>query len=223
MEGGCGGIDALHSIELQLRRGGLDPIGAKQAYYQYYLAHPGEDAGAYQPLHPTEEFTGIISTGYVQAQAELGAANLGGLALGAATTNGVIFEAMSGYGGNAALAAGMTALSGGFLIYKKGPDSDMNLTPRPGKDTDIKGGLSFFDSPTNPNMQIQKGEKYLAVDATKLNELQVINDNDPPGHFTVRPESQGVLLEWAATRGTGTVHRLTEELRRAIQFIDKWR
>lgn len=99
----------------------------------------------------------------------------------------------------------------------------MNLTPRPGKDTDIKGGLSFFDSPTNPNMQIQKGEKYLAVDATKLNELQVINDNDPPGHFTVRPESQGVLLEWAATRGTGTVHRLTEELRRAIQFIDKWR
>ncbi|MBK6563587.1 RHS repeat-associated core domain-containing protein, partial [Candidatus Amarobacter glycogenicus] len=92
VDDGCGGIDALHSIELQLRRGRLDPIGAKQAYYQYYLAHPGEDAGAYQPLHPTEEFNGIISTGYAQAQAELGAGNLGGLALEAATTNGVIFE-----------------------------------------------------------------------------------------------------------------------------------
>ena len=112
VDDGCGGIDALHSIELQLRRGRLDPIGAKQAYYQYYLAHPGENAGAYQPLNPTEEFNGIISTGYAQAQAELGAANLGGLALGAATTNGVIFEAMSGYGGNAAL--GMMAMVGGI-------------------------------------------------------------------------------------------------------------
>ncbi|MBK9233072.1 MAG: RHS repeat-associated core domain-containing protein [Anaerolineae bacterium] len=109
---GCGGIDALQSIEMQLRQGRLDPIGAKQAYYQYYLAHPGENAGAYQPLNPTEEFNGIISTGYAQAQAELGAANLGGLALGAATTNGVIFEAMSGYGGNAAHGIGLLAAGG---------------------------------------------------------------------------------------------------------------
>ncbi|MFZ1596998.1 MAG: hypothetical protein WAW26_14165, partial [Anaerolineae bacterium] len=109
---GCGGIDALQSIEMQLRRGRLDPIGAKQAYYQYYLAHPGENAGAYQPLNPTEEFNGIISTGYAQAQAELGAGNLGGLALGAATTNGVIFEAMSGYGGNVAHGIGLLAAGG---------------------------------------------------------------------------------------------------------------
>ncbi|MFZ1463251.1 MAG: hypothetical protein WAW20_02895 [Anaerolineae bacterium] len=110
---GCGGIDALQSIEMQLRQGRLDPIGAKQAYYQYYLAHPGENAGAYQPLNPTEEFNGIISTGYAQAQAESGAANLGGLALGAATDNGVIFEAMSGYGGNAAHGIGLLAVLAG--------------------------------------------------------------------------------------------------------------
>lgn len=101
---------------MQLLQGKLDPIGAKQAYYQYYLAHPGEDVGAYQPLNPTEEFTGIISTGYAQAQAELGAANLGGLALGAATTNGVIFEAMSGYGGNAAFGTGI--MTGAMVLSK---------------------------------------------------------------------------------------------------------
>jgi len=111
-DGGCGDIDVLHSIEMQLLRGRLDPIGAKQAYYQYYRTHPGESVGAYQPIKSTEEFNGIISTGYAQAQAELGVANLGGLALGAATTNGVIFEAMSGYGGNAAHGIGVLAASG---------------------------------------------------------------------------------------------------------------
>ncbi|WP_423223229.1 RHS repeat-associated core domain-containing protein [Candidatus Amarolinea aalborgensis] len=111
-DGGCGDTDVLHTIEMQLLRGRLDPIGAKQAYYQYYRTHPGESVGAYQPIKSTEEFNGIISTGYAQAQAELGVANLGGLALGAATTNGVIFEAMSGYGGNAAHGIGVLAASG---------------------------------------------------------------------------------------------------------------
>ncbi|MGB4979779.1 MAG: RHS repeat-associated core domain-containing protein [Anaerolineae bacterium] len=154
VEGGCGGIDALHSIEMQLRRGGLDPIGAKQAYYQYYLAHPGEDAGAYQSLNPTEEFNGIISTGYAQAQAESGAANLGGLALGAATDNGVIFEAMSGYGGNAAHGIGVLAagVAGGIRTNMDLHAFGSRAGPRPprsGKDI-FPGADNMLAPQTSP-------------------------------------------------------------------------
>ena len=195
---------------MQLRRGGLDPIGAKQAYYQYYLAHPGEDAGAYQPLHPTEEFNGIISTGYAQAQAESGAANLGGLALGAATTNGVIFEAMSGYGGNAALGVGVALV--GTIIYKGGRPSPSNLTPRP-KDV-ASGGLSFWDSPERPYFAEQ--DEYFGIDVAKLRELTVSFDDEPLGHVSVAPRSVTELIEWAATKGTNIIHRFTLELRDAV-------
>ena len=211
---------------MQLLRGRLDPIGAKQAYYQYYRAHPGESAGAYQPLNPTEEFNGIISTGYAQAQAESGAANLGGLALGAATTNGVIFEAMSGYGGNAAhgigaVLAGIALVNGSSTptrLFRSASGTADSLTPRPGYDDTSGGGLSFFDSVENPGV---KPGKVVEIDPNRLRSPQVKMDDDPPGHVLVRPGSDMELQHWAATRGTGVVHSFTQEILDAIVRIFK--
>ncbi|MFZ2614965.1 MAG: hypothetical protein WA077_03170, partial [Anaerolineae bacterium] len=194
---GCGGIDALQSIEMQLRRGGLDPIGAKQAYYQYYLAHPGEDAGAYQSLNPTEEFNGIISTGYAQAQAELGAANLGGLALGAATTNGVIFEAMSGYGGNAAL--GMMAMVGGIgtggSICLNCGTVKPDLARSSGKLRIDPDGASVYCTNCLQNGQTQAGPNKYWVKSFESYESEALQtdlglpeytpQHGRPGHFSV--------------------------------------
>ncbi|MFZ1506332.1 MAG: RHS repeat-associated core domain-containing protein, partial [Anaerolineae bacterium] len=194
---GCGGIDALQSIEMQLRQGRLDPIGAKQAYYQYYLAHPGENAGAYQPLNPTEEFNGIISTGYAQAQAELGAANLGGLALGAATTNGVIFEAMSGYGGNAAL--GMMAMVGGIgtggSICLNCGTVKPDLARSSGKLRIDPDGASVYCTNCLQNGQTQAGPNKYWVKSFESYESEALQtdlglpeytpQHGRPGHFSV--------------------------------------
>lgn len=79
-------------------------------------------------------------------------------------------------------------------------------------------GCPFFDSLDNPG--VSPG-KYIEVDTSKLETLTVIPDNDPPGHVTVRPNSDQELLEWAATRGTGRLHAYTLEILAAVSRIGK--
>ncbi len=92
-------------------------------------------------------------------------------------------------------------------IYRNASGTDDSLTPRPGIDTWVEGGLSFYDSLDT----LRPGK-----DTTRLRRLRAIYDRDPPGHVTVRPESQAELEEWASARGTGVQHPLTQELRAAI-------
>ncbi|MGB2771667.1 MAG: hypothetical protein WBF31_05040, partial [Anaerolineae bacterium] len=157
----------------------------------------GENAGAYQPLNPTEEFNGIISTGYAQAQAELGAANLGGLALGAATTNGVIFEAMSGYGGNAAL--GMMAMVGGIgtggSICLNCGTVKPDLARSSGKLRIDPDGASVYCTNCLQNGQTQAGPNKYWVKSFESYESEALQtdlglpeytpQHGRPGHFSV--------------------------------------
>jgi hypothetical protein len=87
-----------------------------------------------------------------------------------------------------------------------------NLTPRPGIDTE---GLSTFDS---LEKAVDPGGKAQVIDTSKLNRLAVVPGVDPPGHvcLTVVPHDTQLLEEWAATRGTGIVHALTQEILDAI-------
>ena len=114
------------------------------------------------------------------------------------------------------------------FIYKKATGSFDSLTPRPGID-DLNletGGLSFFDSLENMSqaMPFKHGDKYVTVDPQKLNGLDVIFDNVPPGHVTVRPPTLEALREWAATKGTGVAHKFTEIIRNAYAVDpQKWK
>ncbi len=91
----------------------------------------------------------------------------------------------------------------------------MNLTPRPDVDTahDPKG-LSTFDE---PGMAAPRGGKVQVIDTARLQSLRLVHDPDDAHHITIRPESQGELDEWAASRGREDyVHPLTRELQQAI-------
>jgi len=98
-------------------------------------------------------------------------------------------------------------------IYRSASGTPDSLTPRPGIDDVPGGGLSFFDDVDHPG--IKRG-KVVEVDSDLLKSLQVIHDNDPPGHVTVRPYTHEELVAWAATRGTGEIHPFTQELLNAV-------
>ncbi|MBK9091878.1 MAG: hypothetical protein IPM84_03730 [Anaerolineae bacterium] len=61
VDDGCGGIDALHSIELQLRR--EDWINRRQASVSVLPGAPWRGRRRLSATPATEEFNGIISTG----------------------------------------------------------------------------------------------------------------------------------------------------------------
>lgn len=69
------------------------------------------------------------------------------------------------------------------LIYRGGSQTDNSLT-------DKGTGLSFRDSLSNPlatqRPVLRLGEKYFAVDTSKLPRGSVIFDNQPLGHVSVR-------------------------------------
>jgi RHS repeat-associated protein len=104
----------------------------------------------------------------------------------------------------------------GQIIFRNASGTPDSLTPRLIKDiinpiTQGKTpGLSFWNSfdKLNPG-------KYVAVDTSKLKNLNVIFDNDPEGHVTVTTVLNE-LTSWANTRGVTTVmenaHRLTQEI-----------
>jgi len=96
------------------------------------------------------------------------------------------------------------------LVYRGGSGTPSNLTPRPGVDT---SGLSTFD---NLEAATPPGGKAQIIDVSKLNQLSALPDAPPPGHVSITPGDQALIDEWAATRGTDTVHSLTQELMDAI-------
>ena len=103
------------------------------------------------------------------------------------------------------------------LVYRGGSATPDNLTPRPGEDT---LGLSTFD---NLNAAVQPGGKAQVIDLNKLAQPLVgVPDAPPPGHVSIRPgevatpDVLSVIREWAAARGTGTTHPLTQAIIDAI-------
>ena len=96
-------------------------------------------------------------------------------------------------------------------IYRNATGTADSLTPRPGIDDAVGGGLSFFNSVD----RLRPG-KFVEVDPAKFNHLGAILDNPVTGHVSVGPAAHASLVEWAATRQTGSVHPLTQELLNAV-------
>jgi hypothetical protein len=99
-----------------------------------------------------------------------------------------------------------------MLVYRRGSKFADNLTPRPGIDAD---GLSTFDS---LERAADPGEKAQVIDTGKLRVLTAVPSEPPPGHVTLTlvPTEPKFLNEWAAIRGTGKVHPLTQDILDAI-------
>ncbi len=99
-----------------------------------------------------------------------------------------------------------------MLVYRRGSKFPDNLTPRPGIDVD---GLSAFDS---LETAVAPGGKAQVIDTSRLQRLTAVPTFDPPGHvaLTVVPTDPHLLQEWSSTRGSGTIHPLTQELLDAI-------
>ena len=89
-----------------------------------------------------------------------------------------------------------------FEVYRRGSSTDTNLTPR-AKD---KEGLSANITPPPGKSQV--------VDTSKLHHLEAVQDG--VDHASVRPKDMSRMQEWIDSRGSGTTHEFTQELRDAI-------
>jgi hypothetical protein len=101
-------------------------------------------------------------------------------------------------------------------IYRAASGTPDSVTPRPGIDDLPGGGVSFWSSVAH----LSPG-KYIEVDPGRLRDLIARFDGNPPGHVTVAPPSSALLADWAATRGTGVIHPLTQELLGAITRLGR--
>jgi hypothetical protein len=99
-----------------------------------------------------------------------------------------------------------------MLVYRRGSKFPDNLTPRLGIDLD---GLSTFDT---LDKAVAPGGKAQVIDTSKLQRLTAVPTDDPPGHVALMPVPADVNLmqAWASTRGSETIHPLTQEILDAI-------
>lgn len=113
-----------------------------------------------------------------------------------------------------------------MIVYRRGPATAKNFTPRPGTDTyALPGkapGLSVWDT-----VQLAKKEKAQVLDLTLLKPPLTAFPDDPSdggdaGHFAIAPVNEygdiddEALDDWAAARDSGQVHPLTLLVRDAI-------
>lgn len=96
------------------------------------------------------------------------------------------------------------------LVYRGGPKTPKNFTPRPGKDPD---GLSTFD---NPGAAANPGDKVQVIDTSKLKNLFGKKDDSPPGHVTISPKDPSQMPGWSGSREGPGIHPLTQELMDAV-------
>ena len=86
------------------------------------------------------------------------------------------------------------------LIYRAGGFTDLNFTPRPGKDdgTGAKSGLSAFTDPLKATQGI--GGKVQVISAKALEDMGFILNITNDGHVGIRPRTQVELKDWASSR-----------------------
>jgi hypothetical protein len=112
------------------------------------------------------------------------------------------------------------------IVYRAGSASPDNCTPRPGKDTAGEPGrapgLSTFET-----LNLELGEKAQMIDLGQIGTPVRGIPDDPclggrQGHVSIVPvDGSGnvdypSLQDWAAARGTGSIHPFTQMVRNAI-------
>lgn len=103
------------------------------------------------------------------------------------------------------------------VVYRGGSRTPQNMTPRPNIDNQ---GLSTFET---LEQAVKPGDKAQIIDLSLLQApLVAVPDAPPEGHVSIRP---GAALtpaalrntaEWAATRGTPTIHPYTQSVIDAV-------
>ncbi|HEX5443219.1 MAG TPA: hypothetical protein VFW87_05295 [Pirellulales bacterium] len=111
-----------------------------------------------------------------------------------------------------------------MIVYIWGNLTSDNFTPRPEKDTIGTPGQQAGLSASNT---VPSGKKAQAIDTEKLKlPLQAFPDDTAlggtAGHFAIAPvDEKGEvsftqLQDWAASRGTGRTHELTQLVLEAV-------
>jgi RHS repeat-associated protein len=162
-----------------------------------------------------EEFARQALSGESINSQAIGAAMLGGVVSGG-VLGGVgygVGRAWSEWRGGNSLANNPTQAPP-EVVYKAGSRTATNLTPRPGIDTT---GLSTFDTPEGAFEHSLSSNKAQVIEVSRLKPpLRAAPDPEPPGHVSITPGDPALIEEWAATRGTDTVHPFTQNIKEAI-------
>src|SRR5207248_10460612 len=97
----------------------------------------------------------------------------------------------------------------GNIVYRGGSDTAANLTPRHPRDTieTDQPGLSTYR--TAEQAMGESSRKAQTIDLDRLTNLKWVEDE--AGQVSILPETADELLDWAATRGTETIHPYTRE------------
>ena len=115
------------------------------------------------------------------------------------------------------------------FVFRKGSNTNVSMTPRPGEDVspDLqKAGLSTW---RDLEAAIPVGGKGQKIDVAKLDSAVLGCYQDEAGHVSIVPidKDGGLdmikLAEWAATRGSATLHPFTMIVVNAIVERDVWR
>jgi hypothetical protein len=118
-------------------------------------------------------------------------------------------------------------------VYRRGPNTVLNLTPRDPQDLEdhpgVGPGLSVEDDPRSLNLQ--KGDKYCVIDLDLLPADLRDWPDDPAGggvagHRVIAPTAgmgvdQAALAAWAGSRGSDPPHPLTAALLAAVTEVRK--
>ena len=109
--------------------------------------------------------------------------------------------------GNLGGGAGVAGDDSARVVYRSGPRTFKNLTPRPQDTT----GLSTFDNldQFKPNVKVQ------VIDTSRLRNLEAVRDSSS-GHVSIRPIDPSEMPAWIASRDAEEVHPYTQELLDAI-------
>lgn len=110
---------------------------------------------------------------------------------------------------------GVAAEEGGSaanIVFRGGSRTADNLTPKAKDLAEFPPGLSTFR--TAEQAFGESNAKAQLLDLSRLKTLQWIEDET--GHVTIAPADAQALAEWAATRGTGVTHPLTQEVLDAL-------
>lgn len=108
------------------------------------------------------------------------------------------------------------------FVYRSGGKSDDNLTPRPDDDVSFNVADAGVSTWRKLEDAIRPGMKGIRIDLARIDATAFGCYEDKQGHVSIVPvDATGQLdmmklAEWAAARGTGSVHPLTQVLLAAV-------
>lgn len=101
-------------------------------------------------------------------------------------------------------------------LWRGGADTNDNVTPRPGTDTDgwPNNGLSVYSDKAKACGTSNTKAQKLSLEALEgITDLTVVRDPLDPDHYFLQGNTAERHEQWADTRGTGTPDPITTAIR----------